>query len=80
MVGRTTNNAEGTVSQEEYIARMKELMPNIQSFVSSMDPAALQSLMGKEGFDGFLATVGDANKFMTKAYDPVPLSAEVAPA
>ena len=71
-------NAEGTVSQEEYIARMKELMPNIQSFVSSMDPAALQSLMGKEGFDGFLATVGDANKFMTKAYDPAQASAEAA--
>jgi hypothetical protein len=69
-------NAEGTVSQEEYIARMKELMPNIQSFVSSMDPAALQQLMGKEGFDGFLATVGETNKFMTKAYDPKAAAAE----
>ena len=75
-------NAAGELTQEEFQTRMRELMPEIQSFVGSMDPARIQQLMGREGFDGLMDVFSDAQTYtqrMTDAQDAAAAQARRAP-
>ena len=61
--------ASGNLSQEEYIKRMAKFGPEIDKFVKSMDPAMVQSLMGKEGFGEMMSGMAEYNKMSTKYRD-----------
>ena len=58
--------ASGSLSQEEYVKRMAAFGPDIDRFVKSMDPAMVQSLMGKEGFGEMMSGMAEYNKMSTK--------------
>ena len=58
--------ASGSLSQEEYIKRMAGFGPQIDKFVKTMDPAMVQHLMGKEGFEGMMSGMAEYNKMSTK--------------
>jgi len=61
--------ASGSLSQEEYVKRMAAFGPDIDKFVKSMDPAMVQSLMGKEGFGEMMSGMAEYNKMATKYRD-----------
>ena len=58
--------ANGSLSQEEYAKKMAQFGPQINDFVKSMDPAMVQSLMGKDGFGEMMSGMAEYNKFSTK--------------
>ena len=57
---------KGNISQEEYAKRMAEMGPKLREFIGSMEPAAIQQLMGKEGFEGLLASTAELSKVEAK--------------
>ena len=57
---------KGNVSQEEYAKRMAEMGPKLREFIAGMDPAMVQSLMGKDGFEGLLASTAELSKVEAK--------------
>ncbi len=57
---------DGTISQEEYVKRMTAFGPQMREFLGSMEPAAIQKLMGKEGFEGMLAGINEFSKMEAK--------------
>jgi len=61
--------ASGSLSQQEYVKRMAAFGPDIDKFVKSMDPAMVQSLMGKEGFGEMMSGMAEYNKMATKYRD-----------
>lgn len=61
--------ANGSLSQEEYAKKMAAFGPQINDFVKSMDPAMVQSLMGKDGFGEMMSGMAEYNKFSTKYRD-----------
>ena len=60
---------DGAISQEEYIKKMAAFGPEMDNFVKSMDPAMVQSLMGKEGFEGMMSGLAEYNKMSAKYHD-----------
>lgn len=61
-----TAMGNGTVSQEEYAKQMAAFGPQIENMLKEMDPAQIQALMGKEGFDGLLQGISDYRKMSTE--------------
>lgn len=57
---------DGAISQEDYIKKMAAFGPEMDNFVKSMDPAMVQSLMGKEGFEGMMSGLAEYNKMSAK--------------
>ena len=60
---------EGKISQEEYIKAMAGFGPEMDAFIKSMDPAMVQSLMGKEGFEGLTSGLAEYKKMSAKYTD-----------
>lgn len=57
---------DGAISSEDYAKKMAAFGPQIKEFITSMDPAMVQSLMGKEGFEGLMSGAAEYNKMSTK--------------
>jgi len=70
--------AAGEISSEEFARRMQDLAPQLESFRDEMDPAMIQALMGKGGFDSLLAAITDVSAFASKAADPGEIDEEQA--
>jgi hypothetical protein len=60
---------DGAISQEEYIKQMAGFGPEMDAFIKSMDPAMVQSLMGKEGFEGLTSGLAEYKKMSAKYTD-----------
>ena len=71
-------NANGTVSQAEYIRRMKEMMPRIVEFRDRMTAAGVSALDADEGFGQMFRGSYQVAEFMNKNFDPAKAAAEQA--
>ena len=73
-------NATGRISQEEFQRRLAQLTPQITRAFDSMDPAQVQALMGKEGFDGLLGSLAEVRTYTQRQTKAAAAAAEQADA
>ena len=73
-------NATGRISQEEFQRRLAQLAPQITSAFDSMDPAQVQALMGREGFDGLLGSLAEVRTYTQRQTEAAAAAAEQADA
>ena len=64
-------SATGTVTQEEFISRLKALGPDLESFAKTFDAASTTALMDKDaGFAALFGSMFQFREFMAKNFDP----------
>ena len=64
-------SATGTISQEELIARLKEMGPDLENFAKTFDAASTTALMDKDaGFAALFGGMFQFREFMAKTFDP----------
>jgi hypothetical protein len=71
-------NASGRISQEEFQRRLADLTPQITRAFDSMDPAQVQALMGREGFDGLLGSLSEVRTYTQRQTKAAAAAAEQA--
>ena len=71
-------NASGRISQEEFQRRLADLTPQITRAFDSMDPAQVQALMGREGFDGLLGSLSEVRTYTQRQTEAAAAAAEQA--
>jgi len=62
-------NATGAISQEEFQNRLRAMTPQMVDYIKSMDPAQVQQLMGREGFEGLMNSVGEMTTYTQRQTD-----------